>query len=358
MHKIQVYLVSNRLTVQTNLDGSVYSTENRKVYQRNINVYKGIDNTIEFDLRNGQNMKTPAIDQQIVVDFFDMEHKKLFSCQASHAVGTPHLFKVIISSADIEKISPQKLHMAAKLVNINTQVETIIYSGSQYELFATVDLLDGYNASPGIEETLSVFNYEYDANSFTSEIGNFGSVINEDYSTAPTKSVTIEIWPNPGFNADVVAFATNDKSTASSVTWKQLASFPIDADTHNPALNTFTVQGDYRFIKFVHSNGTRGVAAIFKVERSASNYTVTLVDGGYNYNIGEQIRIKGSKLDGLDSVNDVVITVTAIDTLDSKHVKTISGFIASGTAVAGVGIYERLTTESVNGTLDKIVLRD
>jgi hypothetical protein len=44
------YLVSNRITIVANLAGFV--TEFRQVYSRQIKVYKGIDNVLEFRLLN------------------------------------------------------------------------------------------------------------------------------------------------------------------------------------------------------------------------------------------------------------------------------------------------------------------
>ena len=50
MQEVTRYLADNKVTILINLNGFV--TEYRPVYNRNINVYKGIDNTIHFEVKN------------------------------------------------------------------------------------------------------------------------------------------------------------------------------------------------------------------------------------------------------------------------------------------------------------------
>jgi hypothetical protein len=50
MQKIQSYLYPNSIIVTAYLAG--FSTEYKNVYQRNIKIYKGINNVIEFDIKN------------------------------------------------------------------------------------------------------------------------------------------------------------------------------------------------------------------------------------------------------------------------------------------------------------------
>ncbi len=50
MQKISSYLYSNRVVLLANLAG--FTVEYTNVYQRTIKIYNGIDNTIEFDIKN------------------------------------------------------------------------------------------------------------------------------------------------------------------------------------------------------------------------------------------------------------------------------------------------------------------
>jgi hypothetical protein len=245
MQKIQFYLVPNRVTVTTDVAG--YNTEYRQVYTRTIKLYKGIDNTLEFEIKNSEQRRQDVMGSTIVVKFFDSDRKQLLELTGTPMVG-PGLMQVVVPAESIAKINTQYLYVTAKLVK--NSVDTILYGDSQFGLAATCELLDGYNAAPDFTDELTVFNYEFDANAYFSEIGEFGQRINEDIETSPTRSITIEIYPQAGFNGDVIAYVTNQKSNAGDNKWKQVATFTVDAADHNPTVNTFTVSGDYRYIRF------------------------------------------------------------------------------------------------------------
>ena len=50
MQKIQSYLYPNRIIVTADLAG--FTTEYKNVYQRTVKIYQGVDNVIEFDIKN------------------------------------------------------------------------------------------------------------------------------------------------------------------------------------------------------------------------------------------------------------------------------------------------------------------
>lgn len=251
MQKIQFYLVPNRITVTTDMAG--FSTELRQVYTRTIKLYKGIDNTLEFEIRNADQRRQDVGGSTITVSFFDYDRKKLFEAEGTMAqdaggnylVGT---MSVIIPADAIANIDPQHLFVVAKLVK-NAQ-ETILYGDSQFGLAATCELLNGYNAAPNFVDQLNVFNFEFDANAYFSEIGEFGSKLNEDYATTPVSTITVEVYPQADFNGDVMVYVTNQKSNAGDNKWTLVATHPINAAEHDPVVDTFTVSGDYRYIRF------------------------------------------------------------------------------------------------------------
>jgi hypothetical protein len=81
-----------------------------------------------------------------------------------------------------------------------------------------------------------------------------------------------------------------------------------------------------------------GVDSAFTVIRAAGAYTVTGRDdstaNGQNFSIGDQIKILGSLVGGVDVTNDVTVIVTGIDSGG-----TITDFTASGVAASGVETY-------------------
>lgn len=355
MQKIQVYLVPNRIKVTTDVTG--FATEFRQVYQRKLKLYKGIDNAIEFDVRDSDQRKQNVVGYSIIIKFFDDSHKNLFSVQGSPVLGKPGIMTATITAEDIDLIDPQMLKMAAYLRNDSE--ERLLYSDSQFDLFGKVEILNGYNeiGQPGdVIEELTVFNYEADSKEYVSEIGTFGSVINNDYSTHPTRSVTFEF--EGVYNGIIAVEATRDKSTAFGTNWETIGSWDTDIDS------TKTFTGDYRFVRFRVNRDRElgaGSGARFTVTKTANTYSAVLVTlRGQNYLVGDELTIKGSQLGGVDSINDLTITVvTTINGMTTQG--NVGTFTWSGIASNGSEIYESIATEPVGrppNPIDKIIIRN
>lgn len=93
-----------------------------------------------------------------------------------------------------------------------------------------------------------------------------------------------------------------------------------------------------------------GSSATFNVSRVGGVYTVTdaqdSTSNGINYAVGDQIRIDGNQLGGSIGTNDVVITVSSIDSGGA-----IVGFTYDGTGVTGGATYTSVTQSSTTSTL-------
>lgn len=365
MQKIHFYLVPNRITVTTDMAG--FTTEFRQVYTRTIKLYKGIDNTIEFEIRNSDQRRLDITGATITAMFFDYDRKKLFEVGGSMAqdmsgnylLGT---MSVVIPAETISKIDPQQLSVAVKMTK--NSVDYPLYSDNQFGLVATCDLLDGYNAAPDFTDELKVFNYEFDANAYFSEIGQFGTRINEDYEDAPTRSITCEIYPSIGFSGIVMIYATADKSNAGDISWKLLDTVTVDSSTWNPVDDAVVVSGDYRFVRFRIPRDrslVSGSGARFTVTKSGGLYTnVVAVLRGQHYRIGDTLTIKGSLLGGVDGTNDLVITVTSLvnSVPTAGNIDQISW---AGSAAPDVGYFESISTDPLSrlpNPIDKIIIRN
>jgi hypothetical protein len=337
------------------------------VYTRTIKLYKGINNTLEFEIRNSDQRREDVGGATITAMFFDYDRKKLFEivgtpardANLAYLIGT---MSVVIPAATIAKIDPQQLVVAVKMTR-NT-VDYPLYADSQFGVAATCEILDGYNAAPNFTDQLNVFNYEFDANSYFSEIGEFGTRINEDYATAPTRSITCEIYPNTGFNGIVMIYATDDKSNANDVKWTLVDTVAIDAATWIPVDDAVVVTGDYRYVRFRIPRDrslVAGAGARFTVTKSGGLYTnVVAVVRGQGYQIGNILTIPGSLLGGANGVNDLIITVT--DIVNSvPTLGNIDQISWVGSATQGAGHFESIGTDPLSrlpDPVDKIIIRN
>jgi hypothetical protein len=368
MQKIQFYLVPNKITVTTDRVG--FNTEYRQVYQRQLKLYKGIDNTIQLEVRNSEQRKETVVGKTAIVKFFDAEHKNLFTATADAIPSQIGQMTLTIHGDTIASVDPQMLRMAAYLTDGTTQ--SPIYIDGQFELFGNVQLMDGYNDKKGFGEIVDiakVFNYEQDRDEYTSEMVQFGNYINNDYSTqldsAVTGTVEIEIVPNTetpyiGF---VKVYATNDKSTAFGTTWKLIDSVEVTAGA--TSVTHIIDNTGYRYLRFSFPKNANTDMAKFNISKTGTTYAVEeIVFGGTQYEVGDKIRIPGSSLGGSSPSNDLTLTVTLVEgpvmgSLPS-YTQRIAGVSIMGIASTDTAdrTFENVAGQGFTGLLDKIVVRN
>ena len=71
--------------------------------------------------------------------------------------------------------------------------------------------------------------------------------------------------------------------------------------------------GSYTEVSGINVNGF-GAAATFDVTASSGSYVVTVNSAGYGYAVGDQIKILGSLIGGVNGANDLLIVITAVTT--------------------------------------------
>jgi len=87
----------------------------------------------------------------------------------------------------------------------------------------------------------------------------------------------------------------------------------------------------------------QGSGALFDVDLTPNNYTVSLNVGGLNYFVDQQLTIPGSELQGQSPTNDITITITSV-----SGTGAITGFSSAGTATSGTESYTLLQANNIN----------
>ncbi len=347
MQKISFYLVPNRIKVTTDVAG--FNTELRQVYQRKVKIYKGIDNTIEFEVRNSDNRRDNVMGYEVVVKFFDAERKNVFTVTGQPILGKPGLLSIVVTQDLIEKLDPQLLTFAAFLRNADG--ERLLYSDADFNLSLTAEILDGFNEPTEFIEELTVFAWQFDRKRFVSEIGNFGTIINDDYSTAPQRAMEVSF---EGDYEDIIeVYATKDKSTDPTGRWVRLEDWDTRIDL------TKTYEGDYRYVRFMHGGPGPGYGAFFNITVVDGVYElVSVINRGQNYRPSDQVIIKGSRLGGDDGVNDLTITIGSVNEYPLGSINSMS-LSWTGTAT-GNGYYRNVQASTTNSasSIDKITIRN
>ena len=334
-----------------------FNTEYRQVYQRTIKLHKGIDNTIELEVKNSEQRRQDVVGWDVVIKFFDTDRLNVFSATGTAINSKPGLMSVTIGKDTLAPIDAQYLTAAAYLVNDEDE-EQILYSDSQFDVLARVEILDAYNerSAPGsIIEELTVFNYEYDSKEYISEIGKFGTKMNDDVGTTRTITVS-KIGIHQG---NILIEATKDKSTAFGTQWTNIGVWNVSDEPSKE------ISGDWRFIRFriARERSTSGTGngarfTVIKTDGVYSNLIVTL--RGQNYLIGDILTIPGSQLNGQDGINDITVTITGLINGTSSQ-GNVDQFTWSGLGTVGSAIYESIGTDPVTrpaNPVDKIIIRN
>ena len=162
MQLVPRYLVSNRTTIVVNETGFV--TEYRPVYNRQLQVYKGIDNKIEFRVLNADQkpIDISAMTPKFIA--FDENQKMVLEHDGTlitndDSSNTRGLFQVTISENDLLNVKQQYLTYNIYLVDNNNGMLEICSTSEQNECSQKCCKLEGSNIN------IDKFNISYaDAN--------------------------------------------------------------------------------------------------------------------------------------------------------------------------------------------------
>ena len=353
MQKVQFYLVPNRITVTTDLVG--FNTEYRQVYQRKIKLHKGIDNTLEFEVKNSDQRRENVAGWQVVVKFLDTDRRNLFTVSGTAILSKPGLMSVTVPKEVLAPLDPQLLLAAAYLTN--GVEEKILYADSQFDVLAHVEVLDAYNDVAESVEELTVFNYEHDKKAFTSEIGRFGWKLNHDFSSEPNR--TIQVSMEGGYEGIIDVEVTKDKSTSFGTNWVRLTPWDVREEPTKTYPSNPTEIDNWNFVRFIYGGSGKGFGATFTVTVTDGVYSnVAVTYRGQMYQVGDQVVIKGGRLGGDDDVNDLTITINKVNQSPQGSIDS-TAITWTGNAAVQTGYYRHVPSINPSGTkaVDKIIIR-
>ena len=176
MQKISSYLYPNRIELLADLAG--FTTEYTNVYQKTVKIYKGVDNVLEFDIKNADQKRielstTPSI-TDITLNVMDA---------SGYAVGTYELVPsdfqkgiavATIPSTDLDNVNHQFLKYSVTATKDTANIP--LYADSRFGALGTIELVG--SAVP-VSHTQRVYTTS------TGEINLLGEVISHS-SAIPT----------------------------------------------------------------------------------------------------------------------------------------------------------------------------
>ena len=240
------YLVSNRINILANEAGFV--TEYKPVYSRQLNVYKGIDNVLEFRLLNAD--QKPLDVDRYTPKFvaFDENNQMVISPRNgvnlqegdSTAYTKKGLFKVTITENDLLNIKDQFLSYNVYLVDYDdTKVQT--YANEWFESPGIIKVSG--NAFPGPSSSYSIVTFKSDNDAWLSESIDAQPSINGNEALHTASVYT------SNYIGDVIIQGTLDNQVADSTSWVDITTLTFTGSETEPVPVNFNGVFSYVRVK-------------------------------------------------------------------------------------------------------------
>ena len=362
MQKISAYYYPNRIPLLADI--TAFQVEYTNVYQRDVKIYNGIDNIIEFDIKNADQKRIDLANwSNIKMTVMDVMGNELPS---SPYTITPVLAQrgigvVTVPSQDLENLNNQYLRYSVT-ATINNQ-QRLLYADTRFGGSGTLELQNTIVPQTRPDRVYDTFTREADINHVVTF--HSSAIPVKFYESIPTTTQTFEIHVS-GFIGSIWLEATKsgtitlDSFKPEGKPWGSWTRSHTDGQFTGiiPYGNNIDIT-DYTYIRVCYqTQSITGVGASFTVNKLNGSYGVVLRSGGTGYSIGSQIRIYGSQIGGVNGVNDLFITVTGTNAgghPSSYEVSSITNIGWTGTSAAGTGTYF-VSGTNYAGVVEKVVV--
>ena len=238
------YLVSNRIDVLANEAGHV--TEYRPVYSRNLQVYKGIDNVLEFKLINPD--QKPLDVDRYTPKFVAFDENRNMIIQRdgvnlqegdSTAYTKKGLFSVTITENDLLNVKDQYLSYNIYLIDYDeTKVQT--YANEWFDSAGVIKVTG--SAFPGPSSSYNVTTFIEDNNEWFSETVDAQPGINGNEALH-----TAAIYTD-SYTGDVVVQGTLENQITGTTNWADISTVTLTGSETEPTPVNFN--GVFSYLRF------------------------------------------------------------------------------------------------------------
>jgi hypothetical protein len=207
MQKISSYLYPNRIELLADVAG--FTTEYTNVYQRTVKIYNGVDNVLEFDIKNADQKRIDLTTlSSLSLNVMDSRGTALSNSPYTvTATATKGIAKVIIPEDDLSELSPQFLKYSVTARD-TTGNNIILYADSRFGAVGTIQLIG--DATPTFRDD-AVYK------TFVGEIDLNGNVMHRSsaisakfYEAEVTTVLNFELALTGGFIGTVYLEGTKD----------------------------------------------------------------------------------------------------------------------------------------------------
>lgn len=366
MLKISSYLYPNRIELLADVAG--FTTEYTNVYQKTVKIYNGIDNTIQFDVKNADQKRIDlATLSNIELNVMDAQGTGLpnspYAVTPLNQTTLKGIGTVTIPQDDLVDLADQYLTFSVTATKDGNAV--MLYGDSRFGATGTIQLIG--NAMPTFRNDRVYTDFTADIDLAGHPTHHSSAIPVTFYEAVKTETVSFEIDLR-GFTGSVWLEATK-QSTINAEAWKgadiiNSQTFTDFTGSWTPDVNTNTdiVIADYKYFRISWTTPrANGLGAQFTVTNTNGIIDVNVRTGGTGYAVGSQIKVFGSEIGGTNVSNDLTITVTGIDGASTGYPSSYSvSSIQQITwsmpdVISGNGTYI-VTGKNITGTVDKVTV--
>ena len=233
MQKISTYLYPNRIELLADLAG--FTVEYTNVYQRNIKIYNGIDNTLEFDIKNADQKRIDLSTlSNIQLNIMDASGLALpnspYTVTPTAVAG---IAAVTIPQDDLADLDHQFLTYSVSAIKSGNEV--LLYGDTRFGAVGKMELVG--DAMPVIRDEQVVTSFYKDLQYGTSMVEYFhcSAIPLRFYEAAPTTVASID-FRFDALVGTVLVEATKDASISSETFTLRgtiLETFTVNSTTTN-----------------------------------------------------------------------------------------------------------------------------
>ena len=256
MQAISVYLYPNKLDVFTNLPTAWTTERYRKVYNRNIKVFRGVDNRVNLQVKNPDEKQQDITGSTLVFHLVSRETQELLiqkDCVVSDA--SKGQVYVMISETEVNLLEPG-FYQYSIIKELRTQLDnnahtvtnrTPLYIDSQYGTIATIEIGDGIKGEPVDSVRVTAFSkHQPFGETFTTHY--FSSIIDANPKvTTPQSLHTFQLNTTSYFGNIVFQGSISDGGNPN--VWIDLDTITAEGD----AIFYKNITGKYNWFRVKHT---------------------------------------------------------------------------------------------------------
>ena len=267
MQLISVYLYPNKIDVYTNAAAAWKTERYRRVYNRNIKVYRGVDNRIDLQVRNSDEKAADVTGSTLVFNLVEREAQRLVAQKDCVIVdATRGRFYVTLTEQEVLDIESgfyqYSVNKEARTDNGDgthtVTSRTPLYIDSQYGVLNTVEVLGNGNGEILEPTRISEFATHIIYNSTVNSRYYVSGIIDAQPNVNTPQSLHTFQWYFTVYTGVVVLQGSLSEGGNPGV-W-------VDVATVDPEVDTYTnVVGKYNWFRIKHTPATNNVGTVDKI---------------------------------------------------------------------------------------------